>query len=104
MRGYTADQRLTWTTEKPRRPGWYWMLDPTDPGLPTIVQIEHDWEHRRLVALVPASLYPRLPSAVIDPQDVNAFWAGPLAIPSVAGKTVRRLSSESPAGPVDMAA
>src|SRR6478672_8649863 len=85
------DQRLTWTTVKPGRSGWYWMLNPHEqPGLPTIVQIEHDWESGRFVALIPASHYPKVPSAVVDPENIDSLWAGPLAIPSIACESLRR--------------
>ncbi|HKY72190.1 MAG TPA: hypothetical protein VJL88_09745 [Nitrospira sp.] len=78
------DPQLTWTKHKPGKAGWYWMLNPEEePGLPTIVQVVYDWKSRHLIALVPASRYPTLDSAVVDPQKVDALWAGPLAIPSV---------------------
>ena len=37
----------TWTQQKPKTPGWYWMLSPgKEINLPTIVQIvfeRRDW-------------------------------------------------------------
>ena len=47
---------LSWTEQKPSKPGWYWMLNPSEePGLPTIVQINTDWESGRSLVLIPAS-------------------------------------------------
>jgi hypothetical protein len=84
-------ERLTWTKAKPKKTGWYWMLNPHEqPGLPAIVQIERDWESGRFIALVPAFHYPRVRSTVVDPQHVDALWAGPLALPSVARAHHRR--------------
>src|SRR5262245_60489856 len=92
------DQQLTWAKLKPVKTGWYWMLNQEEePGLPTIVQIVYDWESRHLIALIPASRHPTLASAVIDPQKVDALWAGPLTIPSVAqpvGQRSHRRRSE----------
>lgn len=83
--GTGNDQHLTWTTVKPAKAGWYWMLNQQEePGLPTIVQLVYDWQSRHLIALVPASRYPTLESAAVDPQKIDAVWAGPLAIPSIA--------------------
>ena len=85
------NKRLTWTTVKPGRSGWYWMLNPDEQsGLPTIVQLERDWESGRFVAIIPASHYPKVPSTVVDPENINSLWAGPLAIPSLARDFHRR--------------
>ena len=85
MPTHFSDQPLIWTEVKPRQVGWYWMLNShVDPGLPTIVQVERDLETDRFVALVPASRYPKVPGAVVDPQNIDALWAGPIPIPSVA--------------------
>lgn len=91
--GTNNDQKLTWTKVKPAKAGWYWMLNQEEePGLPTIVQLVYDWESRHLIALVPASRYPIFASAVVDPQKIDALWAGPLAIPSVARGNHRPIS------------
>jgi hypothetical protein len=51
-----AKAMLSWTKQKPSKPGWYWMLNPSEePGLPTIVQINSDWESGRSLVLIPAS-------------------------------------------------
>ncbi|HKT36141.1 MAG TPA: hypothetical protein VJR03_15045 [Nitrospira sp.] len=97
------DQLLAWTKLKPVKAGWYWMLNhEVEPGLPTIVQVVYDWESRRLIALIPASRYPTLASAVIDPQRVDALWAGPLAIPSVVRH--RASACQQDGGGMDIAA
>jgi hypothetical protein len=67
------------------------MLNPQEqPGLPMIVQIERDWESGRFLALIPASHYPKAAGIVVDPERLDALWAGPLALPSVAGANDRR--------------
>lgn len=67
------------------------MLNPHEQsGLPTIVQVERDCESGRFVALIPASHYPNVPSAVVDPEIIDSLWAGPLSIPSVARDSNRR--------------
>jgi hypothetical protein len=75
---------LTWNKQKPIKPGWYWMLNPNEePGLPTIVQIVGDWETGRSVALVPASSPKKPTIAVVDLQEFEAIWAGPIELPAV---------------------
>jgi hypothetical protein len=89
---------------KPVRSGWYWMLHAHEqPGLPTIVQIDRDWETGRLIVLIPPSRYPTLPGAVRDLAALDALWAGPLAIPSV-GHQDRRVLRYRPDSPADIAA
>ena len=102
----TYDQQLVWTKLKPAKAGWYWMLNQEEePGLPTIVQIVYDWQRRHFIALIPASRYPTLASTVIDPQRVEALWAGPLVIPSVDQPTARRVLGQKDHGePNDIAA
>ena len=83
--GPSSSRQLIWTRLKPSEAGWYWMLNhEEEPSLPTVVQLVYDWKSRQLIALVPASRYPTRASAVLDPEKVDALWAGPLAIPSVA--------------------
>ena len=78
----------TWTRQKPSQGGWYWMLDPSrELALPTIVQIVFDRESQRWLALVPASHYPKTSGMVLDLQDLEAMWAGPLQIPSLQEET-----------------
>ena len=75
---------LTWTTQTPNTPGWYWMLDPSkEPNLPTIVQIVSDWKNRYWVVLIPASHYPKTSGRELALQHVDAMWAGPIEVPSV---------------------
>ena len=75
---------LTWTKEKPRTPGWYWMLTPgVWSNLPMIVQVVFDRETRRWLVLTPASQYPKTSSTEMDLQTVDAMWTGPLDVPSV---------------------
>jgi hypothetical protein len=51
---------LTWTKQKPSKPGWYWMLDPKEaPGVPLVVQIVISVTSETtsaLFVLVPASI------------------------------------------------
>ena len=74
---------MTWTKQKPSKPGWYWLLDPSEePGLPTIVQVFFDWESGRSLAIIPAST----PKASVRLQDLRGFaamWAGRIEIPVV---------------------
>lgn len=78
----------TWTRQKVSQGGWYWMLDPSrELALPTIVQIVFDRESQRWLALVPASHYPKTSGMVLDLQDLEAMWAGPLQIPSLQEET-----------------
>src|SRR6478735_2277259 len=64
--GIRMDKRTfmpTWTQQKPKTPGWYWMLSPgKESSLPTIVQIVPDRETRRWLALIPASYDPKTSS------------------------------------------
>ena len=74
---------MTWTKQTPSKPGWYWLLNPSEePGLPTIVQIVFDWETGRSLAILPAS-HPKASARVMDLQDFDALWAGPIEIPVV---------------------
>jgi hypothetical protein len=74
---------MTWTNQTPRKPGWYWLLNPCEePGLPMIVQIFFDWETRRSLAIIPAS-NPRASARVQDLRDLDAMWAGPIELPVV---------------------
>jgi len=78
---------LMWTQQKPTRPGWYWMLDPSqEPNLPTIVQVVFDGETRRWLALIPASHYPKTSGRELALPSVDAMWAGPVEVPSVLAK------------------
>ena len=64
------------------------MLDPSrELALPTIVQIVFDRESQRWLALVPASHYPQTSGMVLDLQDQDAMWSGPLQIPSLQEET-----------------
>jgi hypothetical protein len=75
---------LTWTQQNPKTPGWYWMLSPgIASNLPTIVQVVFDRETGRWLALIPASLYPKISGTEVDLQNVDAMWTGPLDVPSV---------------------
>jgi len=81
----TNDLMLTWTQPKPSQAGWYWMLDPSkELRLPTIVQIMFDRDSQRWLALIPASQYPKTSGMVLDLENLDAMWAGPLEIPSLA--------------------
>jgi hypothetical protein len=80
---YIDDIMLRWTKAGPNKPGWYWLLNPSEePGLPTVVQIIFDWETRRLLALIPASSH-RTSGRVADLDDLDALWAGPIELPVV---------------------
>jgi hypothetical protein len=77
---------LTWTNQKPSKPGWYWMLNPSEePGLPMIVQLVSDWETGRSVVLIPSS-HPKDAGMVQDLRDLDALWAGPLELPNILAK------------------
>ena len=74
---------MTWTKQTPSRPGWYWLLNPSEePGLPTIVQLWYDWETGRSIAIIPAS-HPKTSSRVQALRDLDALWAGPIELPVV---------------------
>ena len=74
----------TWTTRQPNQPGWYWLLNPCEnQPLPVIVQVTLEWQTGRWLALVPASIYPRTSGMILDLQEMNAMWAGPVHIPSL---------------------
>ena len=74
----------TWTTQAPSKAGWYWMLNTSEkPPLPTIVQIVREWQTGRWLAFIPASLYPKTSGMVLEVQNVDAMWAGPIEIPSL---------------------
>lgn len=76
---------LTWTKQKPNKPGWYWMVYPNEePGLPIVVQIIMDTSESppALHVLVRAS-NPKAQAMVYELQNVDAIWAGPLELPSV---------------------
>src|SRR4030095_8851363 len=76
-----------WTQQKPKTPGWYWMLSPgKEVNLPTILQIVFDGEPGRWWALIPASHYPKTSGKELDLQQADAVWAGPLEVPSVLDK------------------
>jgi len=49
---------LTWTEQRPSKPGWYWMLYPAEaPGIPIVTQIVIDTSGSppALCVLVPAA-------------------------------------------------
>ena len=72
---------LTWTNQKPTKPGWYWMLNSDEePGLPMIVQVVYYWESGRSLALIPAS-HPKDSGRVQDLRNLDAVWAGPIELP-----------------------
>ena len=74
----------TWTQQKPKTPGWYWMLSPgKENNLPMIVQMVFDGETRRWGVLIPASHYPKTSGTQIDLENVDAMWAGPIEVPRV---------------------
>ena len=74
---------MTWTKQTPSKPGWYWLLDPSEQlGLPTIVQIFFDWETGRSLAIIPASS-PKASARVQDLRGFDAMWAGPIELPVV---------------------
>jgi len=67
---------LTWTSEKPTRPGWYWyrvQVHPEHIGITQVVLIEQyrDWE--LLMSVIGTD--ERLPIP-------NGQWAGPLEPPA----------------------
>ena len=77
----------TWTQQKPKTPGWFWMLSPgKESSLPTIVQIVLDRGTHRWLVLIPASHYPKTPYMELELQSVDAMWAGPVEVPSVLAK------------------
>jgi hypothetical protein len=74
---------LVWTKQKPSKPGWYWMLNPSEEsGLPTVVQIVSDWQTGRSLALVPAP-NPKACGMVQELPELDALWAGPIELPVV---------------------
>ena len=74
---------ITWTRQTPSKPGWYWLLNPSEePGLPTIVQVCFEWETSQSVAIIPGS-NPKTSSRVQDLRELDALWAGPLELPVV---------------------
>ena len=81
---YDIPNMLTWTQEKPNKPGWYWFLNPgEEPGLPTIVQIVSDWQSGRSLVLIPVSPSAKGSGIVQNLQDLDAMWAGPIELPVV---------------------
>jgi len=81
-----AKAMLNWTAQKPSKPGWYWMLNPSEePGLPTIVQINSDWKSGRSLVLVPTSST-EASGRVLDLRELDALWAGPIELPAVLEK------------------
>ena len=85
-KSYMAKTMLSWTEQKPSKPGWYWMLNPSDePGLPTIVQINSDWESGRSLVFIPPSST-KASERVLDLGDLDALWAGPIELPIVLEK------------------
>ena len=76
---------LTWTEQRPSKPGWYWMLYPAEaPGIPIVTQIVIDTSGSppALCVLVPAAK-PKAKGMVYALQNVDAMWAGPLELPLV---------------------
>jgi hypothetical protein len=74
---------LMWTKHKPSKPGWYWLLNPSEePTLPTIVQIVSDWQSGRSFVLIPAAS--AMGTGIVQELlNVEAMWAGPIEIPVV---------------------
>lgn len=76
------------------------MLDPSEElGLPTIVQVVFDGERQRWLVLIPASHYPKTYGMVLNLQNLDAMWAGPLQIPSLLGGADKRETSAIGADP-----
>jgi hypothetical protein len=74
---------MTWTNQVPDKPGWYWLLNPSEEsGLPAVVQIYFDWETGRSVAIIPAS-HPKASVRVQDLRNFDAMWVGPIELPAV---------------------
>jgi hypothetical protein len=59
--------RLTWTSERPTVPGWYWTLGRS--GIPAVVYVER--AHRGQLLEVNGRYV----------ADLNRHWAGPLPMP-----------------------
>lgn len=77
---------MTWTKQIPGKPGWYWLLNPSEePGLPTIVQIIFDWETGQSLAIIPASTR-KASARVQDLRELDALWAGPIELTIVSTK------------------
>lgn len=80
---------MTWTTERPTQPGWYWLRDPD--GIVGVVQVVLEDYNYRLNRNMP-TLYLLLPPECIysdgETVELVAFdshqhvtWAGPMATP-----------------------
>jgi hypothetical protein len=68
---------LNWTTDKPRKPGWYWYRSKRD-RLQIIEFIE--WNNELRTIGVSPGMYPHLVTQRA-PYGPEAEWAGPLTPP-----------------------
>lgn len=70
---------LTWSAEKPKRRGWWWVLDP-DFEEPRVLRVDNQsWDAGRLAAFSPLDGW-----QPIDTCPDHWRWAGPLVEPEKA--------------------
>ena len=75
---------MTWTTDKPTAPGWYWVWTPEFPcrGEPCSVLVHQAGAN--LMAWVPFMDYDEALSS-IDDEWIGALWQGPIEAPAAPG-------------------
>ena len=67
---------LNWTSEKPKRPGWYWYRDVTTPETVGIIQLMVDQDGQLM------DVDDFRSRSLTDERYENFEWAGPLEPPS----------------------
>jgi hypothetical protein len=68
---------MTWTTEKPSKPGWYWYRSPTDRV--QIIELV-EWNNELRAVGVSPDMHLHLETHRM-PHASDAEWAGPLPPP-----------------------
>ena len=75
--------RLTWTTEKPKQSGWYWLREPALPLMGVIVQVDVEADTVRSSGTTA--------DASLD-QMQGEEWFGPLQTPGLRNSPAPGLS------------
>ena len=67
-------EQLTWTTDTPTKPGWYWSQ--MRAGRPHVVELVPEQDSRRLTVAQTGAY-------IVDLEPENHRWAGPLMQPAM---------------------
>lgn len=78
---------MTWTTDKPTAPGWYWVWTPDFPcrGEVCATKVERNKNGSVLSAWVSFMDYDEPVSVIGRDEWIGAQWLGPIEAPAAPG-------------------